>query len=91
MDMFWNHTIYLFETNLFLLAKVLMPKKRTSDGVLFVSAMKVKPGDEFTTPPVKNKVVETASAVHIANLSSLHTSENMDCEKNCVAPGHFTV
>ena len=54
MDMFWNHTIYLFETNLFLLAKVLMPKKRTCDGVLFVSAMKVKPGDEFTTPPVKN-------------------------------------
>ena len=31
------------------------------------------------------------SAVYIANVSSLHTSENMDFEKNCVAPGHFTV
>ena len=72
MDMFWNQTIYLFETNLFLLAKVLMPKKRTSDGVLFVSAMKVKPRQEFTTPPVKNKVVATTSAAHIANVSSLH-------------------
>ena len=31
------------------------------------------------------------SAVDIANVSSLQTSENMDFEKNCVAPGHFTV
>ena len=39
----------------------------------------------------EKKVVETTSAVYIANVSSLHTSENMDFEKNCVASGHFTV